>query len=646
MTAAARPTRGGGAIDRAASRLARAIAPALAAIGRRAAPLALSTALAAAATAPVAAQTTARDPAAVRAAVWARIGELLPAGGLPGGVAPRVAWNPDGTLHYLGMPAGASLPPSHQEPEHPETAALAFLTDNAVMFGTGDPAFGFQVQRIRDRVVRRFVRVEETAHGVPVFGGEMIVQLDPQDGIEAITGNVSRGVFPRTATEASPAVDAASASAAALARAMAAGASPLLEVGQPSLEWFVPELLHEEGPVTLVWSIEVRDPLSPTFHHRWLLDGGDASLVREFPLLCSAISRQIFDMASDTLNSPPPLVRNEGGAATGVADADDAYDMLGDTYDFYWTRHGRDGVNGAGATHQAVVRACTKGADPRCPWGNASGGKQSMWFGLGMVEDDVLAHEWTHGVTGYESALIYANESGSINESLSDIWGEFVDLVNGRGNDAANVRWDIGEDLAGPVLMGRLRDMDNPPALSDPDRLGSSLYYVGTDEDFEVHTNSGVNNKLCFLLTDGDTFNGQTVYGVGIDRVADLYYEAQTDLLFSSSGWAALAVALQQAAVNLGWSDADQLNLYRGLLAVEIASAQDLWVDAAASCFLWAGLPTCQGLAGPFPSVSFGHSAAHPGDVLHVRAGSYPGPHTLTKPLTLRAEGGVVTIGP
>jgi Zn-dependent metalloprotease len=49
-----------------------------------------------------------------------------------------------------------------------------------------------------------------------------------------------------------------------------------------------------------------------------------------------------------------------------------------------------------------------------------------MRFGQGFASaDDVVGHELTHGVTQYESDLIYWSESGAINESLSDIFGEF-----------------------------------------------------------------------------------------------------------------------------------------------------------------------------------------------------------------------------
>ena len=72
-----------------------------------------------------------------------------------------------------------------------------------------------------------------------------------------------------------------------------------------------------------------------------------------------------------------------------------------------------------------------------------------MTYGDGcfIVVDDVVAHEMTHGVTEYESNLIYSYQSGAINESFSDIWGEFVDLTNGKGNEDISC-WYMGEEVA------------------------------------------------------------------------------------------------------------------------------------------------------------------------------------------------------
>ncbi len=136
-----------------------------------------------------------------------------------------------------------------------------------------------------------------------------------------------------------------------------------------------------------------------------------------------------------------------------------------------------------------------------------------MVYGDGYPVDDIVGHELTHGVTEFESGLFYYYQSGAINESFSDVWGEFIDLSNSSGDDSASARWLIGEDR--PV-RGASRDMANPPTHfpngfgDDPDRMQSDLYDADADEDDNggVHSNSGVNNKAAYLLTDGDTFNG------------------------------------------------------------------------------------------------------------------------------------------
>ena len=66
-----------------------------------------------------------------------------------------------------------------------------------------------------------------------------------------------------------------------------------------------------------------------------------------------------------------------------------------------------------------------------------------------------------------------------------------------------------------------------------------------------MHTNSGVNNKAAFLMTDGGTFNGRTVTGIGITKASRIYYEVQTAMLTSGSDYADLASALPQACTNL-----------------------------------------------------------------------------------------------
>src|SRR5262249_23725504 len=187
------------------------------------------------------------------------------------------------------------------------------------------------------------------------------------------------------------------------------------------------------------------------------------------------------------------------------------------------------------------------------------------------LADDIVAHELTHGFTQYTSGLFAYYQSGAINESISDVFGEFVDLSNGHGNDAPAVRWLIGEDIGGG---GAIRSMQDPTAFSQPDKMTSSLYYTGDKDDGGIHTNGGINNKAAFLMSDGGTFNGQTVTGIGIAKAAKLYYEANTHLLVSGSDYADLFDALDQACSNLtsigALTQDDCTQVHTATLAVEM----------------------------------------------------------------------------
>ena len=228
----------------------------------------------------------------------------------------------------------------------------------------------------------------------------------------------------------------------------------------------------------------------------------------------------------------------------GDGHAKAAHKYAAGTYNFYKTKHNRNSIDGNGIEILSSVHY-------RLNYANAFWNGYLMVYGDGYgfpLADDVVAHELTHGVTQYESNLFYYYQSGAINESFSDLWGEYYDQTNNQGNDALNVKWLIGEDV--PVL-GALRSMSNPPALGDPDRMSSLYYYKDVGDSGGVHTNSGVNNKAVYLMVDGGTFNNRTVSPLGWDKVGAIYYEAQTKLLASGADYSDLYYALQQACTNL-----------------------------------------------------------------------------------------------
>ncbi|HEX8683812.1 MAG TPA: M4 family metallopeptidase, partial [Ardenticatenaceae bacterium] len=391
----------------------------------------------------------------------------------------------------------------------PDQAARAFLGTYGSLFGIQEQQAELSMmaeQKVEDG--RSFVRYQQRHQGIPILAGELVVQVNRMGSVVSANGET----LPNVTLDVNPRISAADAERTALELvAKHEGVSvETLRAKQAELWIFNPALL--EGPGMRVNSLVWRTEVTPTdllpIRYLVLVDAKTGAITLQFNQIAEAKNRRVYD-AANTSALPGTLRRTEGQAATGDADIDLAYDYAGNTYDFFKNEHNRDSLDGAGMALISTVRYCDP--DQPCPLENAFWNGQQMAYGQGYASaDDVVGHELTHGVTNFSSNLYYYYQSGAINESFSDVWGEFVDLTNARGNDTAGVRWLMGEDL----VIGAIRDMKNPPAFNHPDRIGSSIFYCGSEDSGGVHLNSGVNNKAAFLMTDGGTFNGRTVTGL------------------------------------------------------------------------------------------------------------------------------------
>ena len=183
-----------------------------------------------------------------------------------------------------------------------------------------------------------------------------------------------------------------------------------------------------------MWRTEVAST-SGTFDELVFVDAHTGTIALHFDQHAEAKSRRVCDR-----NNVPGgeactsgFARVEGQAATGIADVDRAYNFSGHTYDFYFSKFARDSLDNAGLILRSTVRFCPDSFN--CPFANAFWNGSQMVYGQGFASaDDVVGHELTHGVTDFESDLYYFGQSGAINESLSDVFGEFVDLTNGAGH--------------------------------------------------------------------------------------------------------------------------------------------------------------------------------------------------------------------
>ncbi|BCJ78131.1 hypothetical protein CS0771_76750 [Catellatospora sp. IY07-71] len=421
--------------------------------------------------------------------------------------------------------------------------ATAHLKAYARRFGLN--AKHFVVERVTALPGGTAVRFQQQAAGVPVLGAQMIAVLDDSGSLLSLHGNLSAAA----AKDAKPGKKAGDvrglAQQAFAAEAQIAAAA--LEEAEPQLAWFDPAIwagTPSKGQVRLVWSVKVEPTSLAGWGGEILFDAFSGAEVLKLSHK-HEISRAICDanttyVSSSSICLAKNASRIEGGAVSTVADVNYAYDYFGATSTYYQTNFGYDLTANIGSTGKgdnvkrlrAIVRACVAGYG--CPMQNAFWNGKGMTFGPGFASaDDVIGHELSHGVTEHTSGLTYSSQSGAINESLSDIFGEFTDLTDGLGNDSAGVRWDMGEDL--PASIGVIRSMSDPTRFSDPDKVSSSYWYTGTNNSAYVHINSGVGNKAAFLMVDGGTFNGQTITGLGLAKAAQIWWRAQNTLTSSAT---------------------------------------------------------------------------------------------------------------
>ncbi|MCR4839420.1 MAG: M4 family metallopeptidase [Eubacterium sp.] len=124
---------------------------------------------------------------------------------------------------------------------------------------------------------------------------------------------------------------------------------------------------------------------------------------------------------------------------------------------------------------------------------------------------DVMAHEYTHCITGsFMTENLYLNDYGAINEALSDIVGNLVEI---GFNDDGTTPWVIGENSK--IF---LRDMKEPHKGEQPEYVGDRYYMpavvIATENnDYGgVHTNSSLLNYISYKLHEAGMSTDEQMY--------------------------------------------------------------------------------------------------------------------------------------
>ncbi|QNS04034.1 M4 family metallopeptidase [Streptomyces xanthii] len=456
---------------------------------------------------------------------------------------------------------------------------------------------------IQDRDGTTHTRYERTYAGLPVLGGDMVVDTAKSGARQGVT-KASKAQLKGVDTTAD--VKPATAEAQALKLAKADGSkrteadrAPRKVVwlgegskGQPTLAYeTVVGGLQDDGTPNELHVIT--DAATGKKLHEWqgIENGTGNTQYSGQVTLGSTQSGSTYNLTDGARGGHKTYNLNHGTSGTGTlfsgsddvwgngspsnletAGADAAYGAA-ETWDYYKNVQGRSGIRGDGV-----------GAYSRVHYGNNY--VNAFWddscfcmtYGDGtnnaapLTSLDVAAHEMTHGVTSATAGLVYSGESGGLNEATSDIMAAAVEFYSNTSADPGD--YLVGEkiDINGDGTP--LRYMDKP----SKDGASKDSWYSGVG-NVDVHYSSGVANHFFYLLSEGSgaktvngvnydspTSDGLPVTGIGRDKAALIWFKALTTKFTSTTNYAAARTGTLAAAGDL-----------YGTTSAEYKAVQDAW---------------------------------------------------------------------
>ncbi|GAB2785056.1 M4 family metallopeptidase [Streptomyces chlorus] len=425
---------------------------------------------------------------------------------------------------------------------------------------------------LKDRDGTVHVRYERTYDGLPVLGGDLVVQGDSPGEAESVVKATRVAVKPATTTAK---VSSAKAEQQALSAAKAEDAqSPDVDGAPRKVIWAAsgtPRVAYE----TVVGGLQhdgtpqelhvVTDATTGEKLYEWqAIENATGHTVYSGTVtLNSTQSGSTYNLTDGARGGHKTYNLNRGTSGTGTlfsgsddvwgngtssnleSAAADAHYGAALTWDYYKNVHGRSGIRGNGV-----------GAYSRVHYGNNyvnafwSDSCFCMTYGDGsgnanpLTSIDVAAHEMTHGLTSNTAGLVYSGESGGLNEATSDIFGSTVEFYANNSSDVGD--YLIGEKININGNGTPLRYMDKP----SKDGASKDAWYSGIGS-INVHYSSGPANHFFYLLSEGSgtktvngvsynspTSDGLPVTGIGRAKAEKIWFRALTTKFTSTTNYA------------------------------------------------------------------------------------------------------------
>jgi Zn-dependent metalloprotease len=477
------------------------------------------------------------------------------------GGAARVTVDPrTGVARFVRMPPGSLLTAPSLMRAPAQGRSLTFFREYGSIFGVTSADVELRaVRTVRDAYGKEQAIFRQVYKRLPVFGAELRAHFDPRGRLFAVNGTFVSGLK----LDVTPTLSSDEAAQIAIDRvergARENRGSGFSAVSNNLLVFRAGLIKGAPGRDHLSYEVEVRND-GVTVREFVYVDANNGEVVDQITGIHEAITRRIHEMNFGN------VVWSEGNPfPTGNGDWNNEILGAGETYNLFASMTSGVYVSYDGLDH--IMHTVNNDPNIDCP--NANWNGTSTNYCTGVTGDDTVAHEWGHAYTDFTNGLIYQSQSGALNESYSDIWGEVVDFLNARGTDAPgglrstggcsifgegspsvdnSYRWLASED--DPAFGGAIRDMWNPTCYGDPGKVTDPQYFCGTGDSGGVHTNSGVPNHAFALMVDGGSYNGFTITGLGVTKAAHIHWEAQ-NMLTLFSNFSDQADALEAACSSL-----------------------------------------------------------------------------------------------
>ncbi len=420
------------------------------------------------------------------------------------------------------------------------------------------------------------IRLNQYEAGLPVFGGQIILHLHESGEVASVTDGLIRSIE----VDTDPSLSADQALDVAIDTypgAAVAHEADLMVVRYDSVDHLAYRVLLQ--------TIQPTAPFLPAL----FIDAHNGQIVLSYDLLETELQREIYDWdyAPGDLAFPE---REEGDAASGDTEVDEAYDSLGQVYNYFASVHGRDSYDNRGATLTATVHSYRSHA----AWSSREKqflfGDGSAYFTPMTGSLDVMAHEFAHALTQSSAALIYRGESGALNEATSDIFGAVVESWS-KGWATDTRTWRIADEVTRPALAqlqisdgGDAAVIGSVPALrymQAPTADGMSIdHYSDYNRGMDVHYSSGIANKAFSLMVQDASLS--------MEDAAKIWYRALTLYMVPNTRFIMARRATIQATIDL-FGDGPQatavadawtaVGVIEGTILCEPAASIDGWAE-------------------------------------------------------------------